>query len=335
VKRSYRLAENGASNVGSLWKNIRWYQASVHLALMADDNSQLRGVFSNPEKTDLYYGVDNLSHTVLARSPANPDDGIRQDNAELIRTQILKLAEAMGLRRWLPTDGEMVALYYPGDHEVSPDVGETLTAISNAAGFDIVFPSPFEGEVGLLTDRGFASYRAVQALYQAIRVQQEISGIQDPTVLEIGPGMGRTAYYAKIAGIENYTTIDLPMGVVGQACFLGATLGPNAIWLYGEDPASALGKIKLLPGTMPLPEQQFGLVLNVDSLTEMGKEAGIGYAKWVANHATSFLSINHEANSPTVAGLARDHLSAFSSRRFPCWMRNGYVEEIFRFSRDV
>jgi hypothetical protein len=45
--------------------------------------------------------------------------------------------------------------------------------------------------------------------------------------LEIGPGLGRTAYYARALGITDYTTVGLPMDLVVQAAFLG--------WVFSED----------------------------------------------------------------------------------------------------
>lgn len=144
--------------------------------------------------------------------------------------------------------------------------------------------------------------------------------------------MGRTAFYAKKAGIQNYSTVDLPLGVVAQACFLGATLGPGAIWMAGDDPALAAERISLFPSTLPLPEtERFGLVLNVDSITEMGASASARYAEWIAKRADVFLSINHEANAPTVANLASRFFSSADSRRMIYWMRHAYVEEVFRF----
>ena len=52
----------------------------------------------------------------------------------------------------------------------------------------------------MMTARGLATYRAIQALYQCYRVAQELFGDPNKSILEIGPGMGRTAYYCWTAG---------------------------------------------------------------------------------------------------------------------------------------
>lgn len=151
------------------------------------------------------------------------------------------------------------------------------------------------------------------------------------TVLEIGPGLGRTAYYAFKMGIGDYTTVDLPLGIVAQACFLGATLGPDLLWMIGDNPSMAPGRIRLLPSSrLDEIQQKFDIVLNVDLLTEKSSDVAAKYVTWIAKSADIFLSINHEANAFTTAELASAHLSpGAKTARSPYWMRQGYVEEIF------
>src|ERR1700740_810518 len=55
--------------------------------------------------------------------------------------------------------------------------------------------------------------RAQCATYQIKRLQELNPATR--TVVEIGPGMGRTAYHGHLAGMD-YTTIDLPLGIVDQ-----------------------------------------------------------------------------------------------------------------------
>jgi hypothetical protein len=146
--------------------------------------------------------------------------------------------------------------------------------------------------------------------------------------------MGRTAFYARAAGISDYTTIDLPIGAAAQAGFLAVTLGPDAIWMLGDEPTMAAGRIKIMPNTMrDKVEQHFALILNVDSLTEMGTEVCDDYIGWIAGRSEKFLSINHEANRPVVAEAARRFLSNWEARRHPYWMRHGYLDEIFTRER--
>ena len=109
-----------------------------------------------------------------------------------------------------------------------PEADDLLEAIKEKLKFPILFRTPFRGERGATTSRGVGTYRAIAALYQASRVTQGASITGQGSVLEIGPGFtARNVYYAVKRGIYEYTRIDLPLGVVAQACSLGATLGPT------------------------------------------------------------------------------------------------------------
>jgi hypothetical protein len=146
------------------------------------------------------------------------------------------------------------------------------------------------------------------------------------SVVEIGPGMGRTAFYLYGAGITDYSTIDLPLGVVAQACFLGAVLGPDKIWLPGDDDSCATGRINLL---FARPSRNFDLTLNVDSLTEMRWDVALDYALWISQHTRLFLSINHRRNYFRVDEVATAGLTADKVCADPYPMRDGYLEETF------
>jgi hypothetical protein len=186
------------------------------------------------------------------------------------------------------------------------------------------FPNPFYGEIGLQTDRGLISYRAVQAIYQAIAIKKLLP--ENGGVLEIGPGMGRTVLHCHQIGITNYTTVDLPMGIVAQACFLGATIGPDAIW-FTTDQSSPKGKIRILSQSdLAIANERFDLILNVDSIIETGVVESTRYARWIKQHCDTFLSINR--NSPRMS-LVRLLLGRSKSRAFPLWP--GYIEDVFRF----
>ena len=308
-----------------MWSQIATRNRPVHNALLADDLVVLRGILADPSSSDLFFGIDNLARTLMANISRTAVPA-----AEQARHLMLLLAEAIGIRRWLPAGSEQEQNYYPPGHEPSPDMEIVVNALSEAMGFEIQFPNPFVGEVGFKTSRGIASYRAIQALYQCHRLQQELRGLKCQRVVEIGPGMGRTALYALAAGVMDYTTVDLPLGVVAQACFLGAVLGPDAIWMIGDPPALAKGRVRLLAnGGKYIESEHFGVVLNVNSMSEMGTEGSANYARWIATAADIFLSINHEANGPLIADLGRQFFPNAAARRYPYWMRLGYVEEIF------
>lgn len=214
----------------------------------------------------------------------------------------------------------------------SRDVEHALSYFDGQLRQRIKFPNPFRGELGLTTNRGIASYRAIHALYQARRTLELLKAHHGTSVIEIGPGMGRGAYYAHQAGITNYTTIDLPLGVVRQACFLGTTLGPDNIWIEGEDPDLASGRVNLLFADRP-PERHFDVAVNVDSMTEMPVDIAFDYLTWIAEHCSVFFSINHDICVATVAEVAAYALDPKRVEGYPYRLRERYFEETFLLGR--
>jgi hypothetical protein len=181
------------------------------------------------------------------------------------------LAEAVGA----------VRVAYPEIDRKTETVAEILKTadpiverISAALGFQVDFPNPFAGEVGVPSNCGIISFRAAQAIYQAWRILCLSHGNPDVRVLEIGAGLGRTAYYATRMGIRNYTTIDIPLTSTAQAYFLGRTLGYGAISLFGENGTG----VRVMPPSGFLDsEDRYDLVFSADSMTEMTAPAARAY----------------------------------------------------------
>ena len=253
VRRAYGLALNlGARTRGHTWKSINARRADVHAALIAEGNAALRGIFTDPTATDLYFGVDNLCRSHIG---------------------------TLGGRSFL--------------------------------------------------ELALASHRAARGQYQAEQFRKGLGSIGGATAVEIGPGMGHCAFYAHRGGIADYTTIDLPLGVVAQARFLAEALGPDKIWLDGEDEPGR-EQIKLF-SIARLPQRSFDIALNADSMTEMSLTSAIEYLAWIKQRARLFISINHELNPFTVAEVASRSLTAKRLERIPVPGQPGYFQETFAF----
>ena len=148
-----------------------------------------------------------------------------------------EFAEAVGvLRVFYP---ETTPGYHYERYGEPGNADHILDEIEERSPRPIRFPNPYPGERGLLTaTRGVASFRAIQALYQAWRLRELSRGQNDFRVLEIGAGLGRTAYFAQALGMSDYTIIDIPLTNAAQGYFLGRTLGPDNIVLFGEIPGN-------------------------------------------------------------------------------------------------
>ena len=233
IRRAYRAAVAGWRGAGdSMWAEIGVRNAPVHAALMEEDG-RLAEVLRDPGRFDLLYGFHSLfaERTDALRAA---EEGARQAVATALAGELWRLCEAVGAR-WLRNPE--AAGQAPQDAEVEG----MLDALDVALRIRIEFPTPWPDEFGLVTSRGVASYRAVHALYQAYRLRA-LAGASG-RVLEIGAGLGRTAYYARRMGISDYTIVDLPMTNVAQAGFLGTVLGSGGVRLFDE---AAGGGIRIL-----------------------------------------------------------------------------------------
>lgn len=110
-----------------------------------------------------------------------------------------------------------------------------------------------------------------------------------------------------------------------KATSSACTLGEDTVSFYGEKSSS----IRILPPTEFLDaSDRYDLVVNVDSLTEMGRDTAWSYCQAINTRANRFLSINHERNSLAVRDLCAE-IGMDLSARAPYWLRRGYLDEVF------
>jgi hypothetical protein len=322
IKNAYRLAmKEFDGRRYSMWKYIRRRQHDVHDALMSNDDGVTSIVLSNPAQNELYYGMDSLFRVGSELLEAH--DVHRTILATFVLDTFARLAEATGARcAWNP---EAVP-----SRPTETDLEAILSSLDTVLGIGIEFPNPFDGEFGIRTSRGVIGQRGPLCLYQAWRFVNLCRIMDGYRVLEIGAGVGRQAYYARLMGIKDYTIVDLPLGNVGQAIFLGTVLGPDAVWMPGDPISDQAGRIRLLPPSwIESTAENFDLIANVDSMTEMSKKHAVEYFRFSCKHGKAFLSINHEANSFRVYDLPRAAGISIGSMRHQCSMRPGYMEELF------
>jgi hypothetical protein len=324
IKTSYRQSiasyEQPAS---SMWATIAERRNDIHQALLEDDDERTAELLGNPSKTELYYGMDTVHAQTVAALKAS--EATQAHIKNVVQTHFVAMAESIGATR---------AWYFEAQGQRSEPaiatIEEMLDSIDKVFGIRLHYPNPFDDEFGVKTSRGIIVARTPMAIYQSWKVALVAKLVKGRKVLEIGPGNGRSLFYSYSEGITDYTTIDLPMGIVGQACFLAATLGPEKIWMIGDDPATQEGRVRLLPphALYDSPED-FDVVLNVDSLTEMDPQQSVTYLRYAFDHALALISINHEFNAHTfqnladMAGICQRPLRSVSA------IRPGYIEEVF------
>ena len=187
-----------------------------------------------------------------------------------------------------------------------------------------------------MSSRGIITYRAIQSLYLAYRISQLINNVQyqkeHVKICEIGAGLGRSALYANQLGINEYTLVDIPMTIISQGYYLMRCLGEDAVVLPGE-PQKNSPQINLMHAEDFLSSKsKFDLIVNVDSITEFGHDLALQYLKKFSELAPAFLSINHESNNIRVINLLKELNVPYKTSRYPYWMRQGFVEELVKFT---
>jgi hypothetical protein len=305
------------------WSDIfRDHHRDISEAFAGNDRSRVEEILRNPASSDIFYGFDSTAKSLRA-------GGLRIEDRRapaLALDALVALAEAVGAR----------PMEYPENYYLwritRLHADEILDQIDTVFGFKVPTPNPFPSEYGLVSSRGIISYRVPQALYQAWRISKLVEGIPNAKVLEIGGGLGRTAFYARQFGVRDYTIVDISVSRLAQGYFLGRTLGESNVCLFGEK--SFDDAVKIMPPSSFLDgSERYDVVINADSLTEIGRPAAEQYWAEVQKRANVFLSINHEANEFSIAQLIKEGSGLARTTRFPYWMRRGYVEELVEFTR--
>ena len=295
------------------------YHQPVHQALIDGNEKTVTEILRKPEISDLFYGFDILTKSfqgVFRKKRA------REAYAKACLDGLVRFAESVGA----------VSMDNPADiqKKMSWKTENVLSELDKVC-MPFSMPNTFANEHGLGSSRGVISYRVPQALYQAWRIKQLVGGIKNPRILEIGAGLGRTAFYAHELGIKDYTIVDLPITTVAQAYFLGRTLGEGNICLDGEQFDDDQNRVKIVvPETYLAESKTYDLVLNVDSLTEMDFSVAQAYWDKIKISTNTFLSINHEAHKFRVRDLLVEDLHSLIVHRGVYWMREGYAEELIR-----
>jgi hypothetical protein len=298
----------------------------IHEAFVTGNRLRIEEILRKPISSDLMYGFDSMAKS-LRRGGMRLED---KHAPALTLDALISLAEAIGARRLENPEGYKPRAKRTATHEI-------VAQLEHSFGFEIPVPNFYPLEFGLASPRGVISYRVPQALWQAWRISQLLRDIRKPKILEIGGGLGRTALYARKFGITDYTIIDIPISSLAQGYFLGRALGGQVVRMHGEEiSANQADTVKLMsPSYFLRGSDPYDLVVNFDSLTEIGRDQAAEYLAAIQARATLFLSVNHEANEYTVLDLIQNSRTVPHHCRNPHWMRRGYVEEVFRHSNNA
>ncbi len=221
-----------------------------------------------------------------------------------------------------------------------------LAATEAELGFDLDFPDVGAAS-GLIVDGRLITPDTPDQIYGALRLGQALAlsaaddADLDPdraAVVEIGGGYGGVCYWylRHRPRTASYTIVDLPIVNVIQGYFLGRALGPDQVAFLGERQEA---RVRILPDSaLPEVEAPFDVLVNKDSMPEMPREVMEDYLRWAAENCRGiFYSYNQEAamtflgEPQGVVHRSTSQLPNFTRlRRDRAWLRDGYVEEVYR-----
>jgi len=327
-----RCRKKAAGGTG-MWKLIEDNHHRSLLAALSDGKADALGrLLANMYQEEFLIGIDhNKIATEDLFAGGEPSGYLGH-----VKDRLVGLAEAIGC---LPLENPEAGRW---GENLFVDTDQLVEMIEKAMGITIAPPDVGAGRYGLRTSRGIFNYRDVQALFTAWRVKELLKRDVNPRVCEIGGGLGKVAYYCHLFGIRNYTIIDLPQVNVFQGYYLAKALPGMNVMLYGEDGETGTPEgLRVYPSSAfpDLTDNTFDLVLNQDSMPEMGHEVALNYVTQIKRKSDRwFLSINHESEArftgggahPVIFRLVEESGGYERVYRMPFWLRRGYAEELYR-----
>ena len=323
---NYQHQMDQSQGASGVWSTIVGHKKPIHDALVVGNKTKLAEFLSDPALSMLMHGFDQPTINSLKN---NLTPGMLVHHRAIALGSLRRYAEALGTIPMAYAEG----YGQTGDIICNDifDADDLISAIESELGFQLSFPTPFMNEMGLQTKRGVATYRAIQSLYQGWRLHAVASSVpagdKPLSALEIGGGTGRTAFFAHMFGIIDYSIVDLPLTGLVQAYFLAMVLGEDKVTLESEAPSVNTIKIFSPPA---LKDRPFTVTASFDALVEFSREVASDYMSFALRNSGAILSVNRESKSYRVRDLLLDR--GLKGTREPYWLRNGYVEEVVQLN---
>ena len=311
----------------SQWSSIFDVFHSNILNLIKKDNTKFNEIMDNPGEYNLFYGFDDNCKEIKKNSRLRNN----REAKLLVANKILLISEYFGILR---SDSEENSK----NNYKKINVNSLISKLENKIGIKLKFHNPFPGEEGIITNRGVISDREVDAIYQAFKIKTFLDKKKtESKILEIGGGLGRTAYYCYKLGLKNYTIVDLKIPLISQSNYLSRLCGENKVTFDNniKNKIKNSKKIKLVsPKDLFDKNEKFDLVFNSDSLTEIDYKNQKKYINFIKKNSKNFYSVNHEKNKHTVFDLMNSLHSKnkFSYSKNIYWIDRRYLEEIFKLN---
>ncbi len=316
------LNEHDHIHKDSMWHSILSNYHIKFLNFVNNNKSNLNHALDNPHSFNIFYGFDDNCKILYKNSSFN----FKFKYSLLIIDKLISFCEFLGILK----------LNNPENHKKinkNLNIENLIKKIEKKIKLKLKFNNPFPGERGIKTSKGILTSREIQAIYQAYIIKRTLNcnEFKNKNILEIGGGLGRTAYYCYKFGIKNYTLVDLLIPRICQINYLSRLINEKKIISKPKLSNFYQKNIKVVsPQFLFSNNVKFDLVFNSDSFTEIDFINQKKYQKYLKKNSKIFLSINHENNHYKVS----DYFDTKNPNKYSknlYWLRRGYVEEIFKF----
>jgi hypothetical protein len=334
VVAAYLAATEAAQTAApSMWAAIEGKQAAFLASARAGDLAAVQAQLARMFHTDLIWGLGRV-HPL---TPVHVLNGEPYGLQVQVTDALVSLAEATGAARVTNIEQQGVDAHL---NALAVDPAALVTAIVDRTGLVLDMPAA-GGNYGCAIAGHEVSIDSLVHAYTPYRLKQLGVAVSD-RIIEIGGGYGCLSYVCSRNGFSDYTIVDLPWVNMLQGYLLIMTLGADAVSLYGE-PDRAV-KVRPFWEFFSLPDRSVDVVINTDSLPEIGSETARRYIDGIARVMRRFfLSINQEAMAHYPGVGPQQHVNGMVAleprlrlrHRQRYWMRQGYVEEVFEPSERV
>jgi hypothetical protein len=311
----------------SMWALIGARYTAFFEAMLARDVEVVRGTLARLFDSALIWGLGRVHPDTPGHIRSGQPEGFQIQ----VTDALVSLAEATGVARITSIEQQGIEGHLGA---LQADTGALLTAIVDRTGLQTEMPQMGANYGCEIAGRRVSIDSLVHA-YTACRLRQLGVGAGE-RVAEIGGGYGCLSYVCRRNGFADYTIYDLPWVNVLQGYMLIMSLPPDEVSLFGEPDRPV--RVRPFWEFAALPDRSVDVVINTDSLPEIGEETARRYIADIARVLRrGFLSINQEAMAD-YPGIGRQlHVNALvaaeprlrARHRHRYWMREGYVEEWF------
>jgi hypothetical protein len=310
-----------------MWTGIQRRRGPFLDAVRDRDVPAVQRALAGMFQSELIWGLGRVHPETADHIRTGDHSGVQIQIADAL----VSLAEATGAARLTCIEQQGVDVHLAA---LQVDLDALLAKVVDRTGIDVDMPAA-GGNYGCTIAGRHVSIDSLVHAYTAFRLRQ-LRVRSRARIVEIGGGYGCLARVCRRSGFDDFTVVDLPWVNILQGYLLVMTLPAGDVSLFGEPDRPV--KVRPFWEFAAMRARSVDVVINTDSLPEIGEESGRRYIGDIARVMRGcFLSINQES-MVEYPGLGRQlHVNSLAAgnrhlrlaHRHRYWMRQGYVEELF------